>query len=404
MPNSAEDDALTQALIAQLMAEDLGETLHQHRRLIGSSVEDYEKPVFDRGDLDDTAGEDGTGWGNEDTEGAGSGTVEAASDEPETQPSDEYPGGWDSQIAYTDGLQPASTGIQKDKEQDNNQYNGHTANFTNKSSVSGPLPAYTAKDPFTMSLANRPANDGPRNVWLETSTSPTAKELAAANVSPPATTSSTDPNESEHRLINVWGPEDMDMDIDTSSEKNKGKARAVDTDEDADDDADEVDGNEAYGIDEDTDDQPTPKAKGKGRESDITWDTLLDPAQSSLDPLNPTARESKYSALMAKYSRHLNKGSALGTRLLPLGPITTPPLSLLTTCTCRSCENYPGFKDDEGNEIPLIHIPWPGSERNEILERAEDNEVVDIHLGEDETLDSILADMSLRDERGVSAC
>ncbi|CAD6575892.1 MAG: hypothetical protein ASARMPRED_007500 [Alectoria sarmentosa] len=59
--------------------------------------------------------------------------------------------------------------------------------------------------------------------------------------------------------------------------------------------------------------------------------------------------------------------------------------------------------EDEGEirdkDMPFIYIPWPSIEHDELLSRREDAEVVEIRVGDDETLESILRDISLRDER-----
>ncbi|KAK4692071.1 hypothetical protein P7C71_g5062, partial [Lecanoromycetidae sp. Uapishka_2] len=374
MPNSAEDDALTQTLIAQLMAEDLGETLCQHRRPIGSSAEDYEFPVFRRGELKNTVGENGTGWEDEPAEAPVAPIVEATPNERATQPAVEYPGGWDSSIAYSDGLQLAAPGSQEDKGKESNQPTRPVAFITDTCHTSDSLPAYTILDPLFSSKANPPVDNGPENIWSDTSFLPTAEEPAAANQPPPTASSRPVSGEPEQTVFNVWGPEDMDMDIDTSSKKNKGKARAISANDDEDnldecmDDA-KFEGNR----DEDSSDQPSTTAKGKRRRLETNWDS-----SDAFDSSKAATR-------------------TLSTRP-PLPRPSHSPFSFFDTCSCPSCEKYPGFKDEEGNEIPLIHIPWPESDRDEIMERAEDNEVVEIHVGEEETLDSILEEMILRDE------
>lgn len=59
--------------------------------------------------------------------------------------------------------------------------------------------------------------------------------------------------------------------------------------------------------------------------------------------------------------------------------------------------------EDEGEiqdeDMPFIYIPWPSTKDDELFARREDAEVVEIRVGDDETLESILRDISLRDER-----
>jgi len=378
MPNTAEDDALTAALIAQIMAEDLGETLEQHNRPIGSSVEDYEDPLssFERGEVESTRGEDGTGWGDEEGEESASGPDSdlPTSDESSDQPAPKYPGGWDSHTAYSDGLKPAGMDNQDHAEQENDQLKGPASHITHTRHASDPLPAYTGTAPnvvdaFTMSLPNTPADYGPGNVWYDTSS---PDDFSKTDVLPLDTSTNPARRPFEQDLINVWGPED----IDTSPAKNKGKARAPDEEErevEEDQDSEDDDGEEGDDDEEEAaDDQRTLKAKRKAR------------APSTRDPsINPCSPTSLLTSLSSKrFARYL-QGQSLLTNI----------------CTCDSCASYPSYQDEEGNEIPLIHIPWPGSETDEIADRAEDNEVVEIRVGEEETLDSILMDIYLRDGR-----
>ena len=62
-------------------------------------------------------------------------------------------------------------------------------------------------------------------------------------------------------------------------------------------------------------------------------------------------------------------------------------------------EDEEGEIDDDDEDPTLIHIPWPHVEPDESLARREDAEVAEIRVGDDETLESILKDISLREER-----
>ena len=50
--------------------------------------------------------------------------------------------------------------------------------------------------------------------------------------------------------------------------------------------------------------------------------------------------------------------------------------------------------DDEG--LPFFRVPWPTTEEDELLSRREDASVVEIRVEDDETLESILRDISLK--------
>lgn len=71
-------------------------------------------------------------------------------------------------------------------------------------------------------------------------------------------------------------------------------------------------------------------------------------------------------------------------------------------------EHYKKYDTDSDSEeegevrdedLPFIRIPWSSAENDELLSQREDAQVVEIRVGDDETLESILRDISLRDER-----
>lgn len=395
MPNTAEDDALTQALIAQLMLEDLRVSHRQYSRPIGSSAEDYEHPVFDRGQLEGNAGEDGTGWENEHDDGYqsgnGSGDHQPAPEQLPNLPAIEYPGGWDSGFAFSGGSQPAATDeheYRMHKKQKSNPPDAPATSSADNTTGSDPMPPHTVQNRLPMSVPETATSYGTGKARHDIS--PTAEQQTGSETPPLNTASSPAPDESNEGLINVWGPEDiMDMDIDTSSAKNKGKARALPEENDNDD-------NEETEEDDENDIM--------GPEYDFNMDE---------PDFGPTARDARRSALLAKLAdltaarlraqrdidhaaRNARRG-AISAQIFRPFPDGEPSRS----------GSEPVYRDEGGNEMRFIHIPWPGSERDEIVERAEDNEVVEIRLGEEETLDSILLEMSLRNERrerGMVAC
>ena len=63
---------------------------------------------------------------------------------------------------------------------------------------------------------------------------------------------------------------------------------------------------------------------------------------------------------------------------------------------CESADSLDAWLNSEGDDSSLIHIPFPGSafgQDEQEIRRLEDLAVVDIHVGEDETLESILNDI-----------
>lgn len=70
--------------------------------------------------------------------------------------------------------------------------------------------------------------------------------------------------------------------------------------------------------------------------------------------------------------------------------------------------DYSGEEDDDADEddegmddedMPFIRIPWPETEHDEVTARREDAAVVEIRVGDEETLESILRDIEGRAER-----
>ena len=63
---------------------------------------------------------------------------------------------------------------------------------------------------------------------------------------------------------------------------------------------------------------------------------------------------------------------------------------------CESDSLLDDWHDNDGDDSPLIHIPFPGlalGRSEQELRRSEDLAVVEIHVGEEETLESILNDI-----------
>ena len=193
--------------------------------------------------------------------------------------------------------------------------------------------------------------------------------------------------------------EEEDDDEEDEEEDDEGKEEEDENHDNASEDDDHRSSND-----------PTPNAKGKQRASD-NQDSDSDsdsnnrhPPEPSTNPTtNPTIIPTDVLALMYKFSNESDYAlpSPSFRNVLSRSRRASPPKSRTKACQCGSCEADSVYKDEFGNEIPLIWIPWPGCERDEIKERAEDNEIVEIRIGEDETLESILRDIAMRDERRV---
>ena len=158
------------------------------------------------------------------------------------------------------------------------------------------------------------------------------------------------------QLLDVWDPDDMD--IDTSSAKNKGKATAPDPATKA------------------TSSAQVPRS-AKERSANSIFAPLEAPLPDSLSRVH--------------HSTSPTREARRGRKRAP--------------CTCERCiqdTSSSAIVDEDGTEMLFVRIPWPGEEReerDEVLERRAQREVVEVRVEEWETLDSILGEMCLREER-----
>lgn len=336
-------DAATTALIAQLVAEDLGESYDNHSLPIGASYHDYEEPLssYERQCLDaendpDGHDDEGCGWGPDFSEGL-NGAVAPDESQCSTEPT--YKGTWNSRFTNDDGeIQDFDEPEQKSEVAVTDD-----ANRSDPRPCSPPMSEGLAGSPTHVD--SLPACDAPTNPAgeIRNISAPAARPTQPAPDAWPELTHETndhiDPNESSTPLetfipphpapsnepLPAWSgsqvDDQLDDGLDYSSYKGKGKAvRAYD------------------------------EFKLGLRDSDRRW-------------------------LEA----------------------------------CAACFEHSEEQDSDGDskeeseiedeDLPFIHIPWPSAEQDELLSRREDAEVVEIRVGDDETLESILKDISLRDER-----
>ena len=343
MTSPLDVDPATEALIAQLMAEDLGEAYHMHSSPIGASYHDYEEPLssYERQCLDaendpDEQGEEGCGWGPEDSDG-----TNGASGPDESlylnEPADE--GTWNSTFVNDDG-----------------QVQNHTE------------PEQTSQ----VALTDEDGNHSD----LTPCSNATSEGLAgfpAAVVSPPACDIPTDP---ACETRNISAP----MALPTQTAPDAWPEPIFEP-HNYNDLSDHSSPSESFTT-------PDSLAQNEPPSVSTTW-KIEDPWDDGLD-----------------YSSQKGKGKAVRAYdefKLGLRDGERPSRRLHVADLGHDEERDSDHDSEEQGEIdedlPFIRIPWPSTEQDELLCRREDAEVVEIHVGDDETLESILRDISLREER-----
>lgn len=326
MSNSLAADAATEALIAQLLAEDFGESFLAHSQPIGSSWHDYEEPLssYERQCLEASDGEEEeTGWGNEPAPETG----------PAATPTDNVPTvstslpvqeehGWNSCWIDDDGLLHESITSQSNELATPDE--DHSDAGTGGGSGS---PARVVSLPTYHVLPN-PAAEG-RNC--------SAPVILVTGATPPTVPTEV-PSLPEQRP--------------TRPPKEPASEPSI-----------------AASITDESpwncNDQSNPTGKGKARAYDEYKAGYRDGLHDSL----PTAEDE---------------------------PTDTDTDAELVTERCEE----EAQRGRQKGKLPHIRIPWP-CEKDGLHARQEDVEVVEIRLGEEETLDSILEDMCLSDERRV---
>ncbi len=349
---SSNIDADTEALIAQLMAEDLGESYQAHCAPIGASYHDYEEPLssYERQCLDaandpDDVGQ-GSGWGLEETDGAN----EAAAPD-EGLDSIEPPGedNWDSRFVDEDGQvqdYTAPGGSPQAVDEDDT----HSDSVPCSNSTSEDLAVSQARIicPPTDNVTTNPVGETPK--ISASTTQPTQPTTDICTEPIPIPCDHLSPSDQDEPSIpsshlkqqneplpssNGWVVENQwDDGLDYSSSKGKGKAvRAYDEFK--------------RGLRDAERESRDPKVAERNRERNANYDGEDEDEEEE--------------------------------------------------------EEEEDDDDEEGEirdeDLPFVRIPWPHVEKDELLSRREDAAVVEIRVGDEETLESILRDIERRDER-----
>lgn len=340
---SSSDLAATEALIAQLIAEDLEESYQRHAAPIGASYHDYEEPLssYERQCLDaennPDAGEGCSGWGDEDCEGFNHAATPHEGELSMAAPDSE--GTWDSKFVNEEGQ------VQDHSDLDE-------------------LPPYGEDDHSALIMDPNPLK--------EEFTGPPARVVSPLTCNAPTNTADEARNNSAPTIISsqptpdIW-PDPIPVHHDHLAPSDGSSPPKT-----------------FIPSDPPPPNEPPPPA--------TTWDIE---AQWD-DGLDYSSHKGKGKAVRAydEFKRGLRHGERDQSR--------DPDIADSKEQDDADHDSEEDEKDSEvaDEDLPFIRIPWPSrADTDELLSRREEAEVVEIRVRDEETLESILRDISLRDER-----
>lgn len=392
------DDAATEALIARLIAEDFGENVHSLR--IGGSIEDYEDPLtsYERGVIEGTIS-DTPSWGDP--------LSDTSALDPCAGPGiPEYTGeGWDDSMAWeqtpSTNQYDSGTGRQGLCEDDTKHlpdsncdlmHHTPTAPTDGLTSSVFNLDTTNATHPATCPQQNSP------NVFPRSFIPPMSDPILPDTVPIPS----------------VLGPQ---RDTDTTRSRSQSDPSPLKLDR-------------ASSLRQAT--VPNPYVQVLGRsgsgfsaskpflpikltKDEATAQAIVGPKPTQCHPpYNPAnifvprlSAADRYAGLDIDYSS--SKGKARARAFDGINVQTEDDggdhdqsaklnrqMRNFERKFCESADSLGDSLDSEGDDSSLIHIPLPGfafGRDEQEIRRLEDLAVVDIHVGEDETLESILNDI-----------
>ena len=341
MASSSDIDAASAALIAQLMAEDLGEAYENHSLPIGASWHDYEEPLssYERQCLDsendpDGQGDERSGWGPGDSDEI---NRAVAPDESSSSTEPAGDGTWNSSFMNGDGRVQQST---------KSDHASQVAVTDEEGNHSDPKPCST---PTSEGPADSPARIEP----IPPYNIPTKQIREVRKVSDPVAIPGTAP---VARPGPVQVPQDHVGPSDDSTRCEPVVRPNLVT----------------------PDEHPSVSTT---RDVEDKWDDGLD------------------------YSSHKGKGKAvraydefkLGLRN---GEMQSRAQGHRKEEDSEADDDSEDESEDESevddDDLLFIRVPWPAIEEDELLSRREDASVVEIRVEDDETLESILRDIDLK--------
>ena len=342
MASSPDIDAASAALIAKLMAEDLGEAYESHSLPIGASWQDYEEPLssYERQCLDaendpDGRGDERSGWGPGDSDEI---DRAVAPDESFSSTEPAGDGTWNSSFMDGDGQVPRST----------------KSDHASQVAVTDEEGDHSDPKPCSIPTSEGPADSSARIESIPTCTVPTKQAREERNVSDSVVIPIRTPPGARPGSVQV-PQEQIDPSDDSTHCEPVVPPNLVTPNE-----------------------QPSVSTT---RDVKDTWDDGLD------------------------YSSHKGKGKAVRAYdEFKLG-LRNGELQSRAQCDRKGedSEDSDDSEDESEDEIWVddedllfIRVPWPAVEEDELLSRREDASVVEIRVEDDETLESILKDITLK--------
>ena len=396
--SSPADDAATEALIARLIAEDFGENVGSLR--IGGSIEDYEDPLtsYERGVIEGTIS-DIPSWGDPVSDTSGSDPC-AGTQIPE------YTGeGWDDTMAWEATSSPdeydSGMGRQGLCEDDTNHVPDTNCYVTNQTPIvpTDGLPSSVSHSDITNTThPTTYSQQGFSDVFSQPSIPPASDPTLPDTIpNPPVLGLQQDTHTS--RLRSHSDPSPLNLNRTSSARQDILPHRQVKV---PDRSRSELGASKPF---------PTVKlTKEEAIDQAIVGpkSTRCHPPYNPADLFVPRlSAADRYTGLDIDYSS--SKGKARARAFDRINVHTDDDdgdhdqsadfnrqMRDFERRFCRSADSLEDWLDSEGDDSSLIHIPFPGfafgRDEHEIS-RLEDLAVVDIHVGEEETLESILNDI-----------
>ena len=392
------DDAATEALIARLIAEDFGENVDSLR--IGGSIEDYEDPLtsYERGVIEGTIS-DIPSWGDPVSDTSGPDPC-AGTQIPE------YTGeGWDDTMAWEATSSPdendSGMGRQGLCEDDTNHLPDTNCYVTNQTPIvpTNGLPSSISHSEITN--ATHPATcsqQGFSDVFPQPSIPPASDPTLPETIPNPLVLV---PQRDIHtsRLRSHSDPSPLKLNsaslrrqaiVPRFQVKVPGRSRS------------ELSASEPF--------LPAKLTK----EEAIGQATVGPKSTRCHPPYNPAelfvprlSAADRYTGLDIDYSSSKGKARARAFDRMKVhtddddgdhdqSAELNRQMRDFERRFCGSADSLDDWLDSEGDDSSLIHIPFPGfafGRDEQEISRLEDLAVVDIHVGEEETLESILNDI-----------
>ena len=392
------DDAATEALIARLIAEDFGENVGSLR--IGGSVEDYEDPLtsYERGVIEGTIS-DIPSWGDPVSDTSGPDPC-AGTQIPE------YTGeGWDDSMAWEATSSPdeydSGMGRQALCEDDTNHLPDINRYVMDQISIaptdglaSSVCNSDTANATYPAPCSQRNSSDVYPRPFIPPMSDPTLPDTVPI---PPVPDPQRDTDTS--RLRSQSDPSPLKLDRASSLRQATVPNPQVQA--------------PGCSLSEFSTSKPFPTVK-LTKEEAIDQAIVGPKSTRCHPPYNPAdlfvprlSAADRYTGLDIDYSSSKGKTRARAFDRINLhtdddegdhdqSADFNRQMRDFERRFCRSADSLEDWLDSEGDDSSLIHIPFPGfafgRDEHEIS-RLEDLAVVDIHVGEEETLESILNDI-----------